>query len=658
MMRKAAGILLGFMFCIALTVPLLAQGIYSAPGNYERATGKRIQSFHEAPMLRTKVAAGEIPPLQQRLPDEPLVVEPVEEIGQYGEALHLTLPEPPSDWGFNSYWLHEPPIQLTPDLKDIYPNWLKGFKHSDDYKTWTLFLRKGLKWSDGHPLTADDVMFWYEDIILNDELYPVKPLAMMHGGKLAKVERVDDYTVRFRFATPFPDFATAYLTLPEYMYNTGTIIRPKHYLMKYHIKYNPKADELAKKEGFDHWHQLFNDKGGGPATGHKTIGRPTLEPWVLKALAPDHATFERNPYYWKVDTNGNQLPYIDRIEVKSVASLEAFKMSVVGGETDFALADISVKDIPLLKKNEGKGGYEVRFWKKKQGAAVCYFFYQDYGEDSVTRKILWDVRFRRALSVAIKRDEINKLLFFGKGTPSQATVPPGSKYFVPETWQAYAQYDPEEANRLLDEMGLKWNKDHTYRLRPDGKPLFIKIEGAIWALTEAPFQAAAELVKGYWEAVGVKTDFDFSDLLVTRMNAKKAMVTTHLLDMPSDLIYKGWLWPPASTEWWAPMAWYDVWKEGGRKEAEKKGVPEDVIRFYELTEKFGSALSEEEKIKMAKEINLLWSKNLWVIGTVGGDLPSPCVVKNYLRNAPQSGYVGYFNFQQIPYIPAQFFISR
>lgn len=655
MIRKLMEVSLSLVLCLALAVPLLAQGTYNTPAEYEKATGNKIESFSQASMLRTMVAAGEILPLEMRLPEEPLVVEPAEEIGRYGETLYLTMPEEPAGWSFSSYWLHEPPIQLTPDLSDLYPNWLESFKSSEDYKTWTLHLREGLRWSDGAPLAADDVMFWYEDIIKNEELFPVKPVALMHGGKLAEVEKVDEYTVKFHFAAPFPDFATGYLTLPEYMYNTGIIIRPKHYLMKYHIKYNPEAGELAKKEGFDHWYQLFDIKSAQWTA--KPIGKPTIQPWVLKAIGPTHATFERNPYYWKVDTSGNQLPYIDRIEVKSLASPEAYLMSIMGGETDFALSDISMKDIPVLKKNEEKGGYELRLWKKMQGAAVNYFFYQDY-EDPVMREILRDVRFRRAMSLAIKREEMKGLLFFGKGMPSQATVPPGSRYYVPESWQAYAQYDPEEANRLLDEIGLEWNKEHTFRLRPDGNPLSIKIQGAAWALAEGPLQAAAELVKGYWEVVGVKTDFEFPEHLVELFSAKKVAVTTHVFDMPPDFIYKGWLWPPISTEWWGPMAWYDAWIEGGRTAAEKEGVPENVIRFYELTEEFGGAVSEEEKIKIARKINLLWSETLWVIGTVGGDLPSPCVVKNYLRNVPQVGYVGYFNFQQIPTIPAQFFISK
>lgn len=652
MIRKLVGVLLSVVLCLVLVAPVLAQQMYSTIEEYEKVTGGKMESFSEAPMLRTKVAAGELPPLQQRLPEEPLVVEPVEEIGLYGGAIHAVEVGGPSGGYFTRYWFCEPSVQMTPDdLKGTYPNRFKDVKHSNDFKTWTLFLRKGMRWSDGYPLTADDMMFWYKDEVLNDDLTPVKPVAMMRGGKLATMEKVDDYAVRFHFAAPFPDFETIFLTVPECFY-LNYLMRPRHYLEKYHIKYNSKADELAQEEGFDHWYQLYRR-----ALRTDTIGRPTVEAWILKILTPTHATFERNPYYWKIDTAGNQLPYIDRIEVKSIASMEAYKMALIGGESDFAVMFLSLEDFPLLKKNEEKGNYEVRLWVKNAGSGVAYMLHQGY-EDPVIRKLYEDIRFRRALSLAINREEINKLLYFEKGIPAQAAVPPTSKYYVPEAWQAYAQYDPEEANQLLDEMGLKWNKEHTYRLRPDGEKLLLKIEG--YAEQETPETATSELVKNYWEAVGVQVDFDFGDstLFTTRYRANKVAVTAHVLDMLPDLTYQGALFDPISTQWFAPQEWYTAFQKGGRKEAEKEGASEDMIKFFELTEEFRTVVGEEEKIRVAKEISLLWSKNLWAIGTVGGSIPMPILVGKHLRNVPQVGFVSFFNFRQIPTIMAQYFISK
>jgi len=637
-----------FVLCSMMVVPLTAQVTYSTPEAYQKATGKKIETFNEAPTLRTKVAAGEIPLIEQRLPEEPLIVEPMEQIGKYGGTVHLTTMGSPLSYYINEYWLTEPPLQHTTDQKSVYPNVAKGYKASDDYTTFTLFLRKGLKWSDGVPVTADDVMFWYEDILLNNDLTPIKPKQLIQGGKLVKVEKVDDYTVRFRFPRPYFSFPGIALSPPQ----QASIFQPKHYLKKYHIRYNPKANELAKEEGFDYWYQLFNQHGKWASVAANR--GPSLEAWIVKEITTDHAVLERNPYYWKIDTAGNQLPYIDKIIVRAVGDRESYKMSVIGGETDFALSILTIEDYPLLKKNEERGGYKVYLWKKESCASVAYFPYQTY-EDPVMRKILQDIRFRKALSLAINREEINKLIYFGKGTPGQCSIPPGSKYYVPEYWRYYAEYDPERANRLLDEMGLKWNKEHTYRLRPDGKPLFIKIEG--FSQPETPTIATAKLVRDYWGKIGIKVDFDFSNTsrFITRFRANKVSVTTHWVELMPEVVFNGTIWH--SHEWWC-KPWMDAYLKGGRVEAEKEGVPEDVIKYFELIEEFRNATSEQKRIEISHEINRLWTTNLRGIGTVGGSIPAPCVVSNHLHNVPKTGFSTWFVHFQEYTLPAQYYLSK
>ncbi|GAF95170.1 unnamed protein product, partial [marine sediment metagenome] len=254
MIRKLTVLLLTGVVCLlGLMTTSFAEGVYyDTLQGYERLTGNKIEEFYEAPMLRTLVAAGELPPVEERLPKEPLVVEPVEEIGKYGGSLKTAKASPaPRIW---TYFWDQPLFMIAPDLKSIDPNIAKGYDWSDDLRTLTVYLREGMKWSDGYPFTADDFLFWFEDIFLNDELNPVKSQLWSPGGEMAKVKKIDDYTVRYQFAIRYPSIM-AQMTYENRM---NVCFAPKHYLKQYHINYNPKANEAAKEEKFDSWWQGFN----------------------------------------------------------------------------------------------------------------------------------------------------------------------------------------------------------------------------------------------------------------------------------------------------------------------------------------------------------------------------------------------------------------
>ena len=607
--------------------------------------------YSESPMLADMVKAGSLPSIEDRLPNEPLVLVPNESIGKYGGTIRLTTMGAPSNYVINTYWLLETPIMRTQSVDDLYANVLAGYEESADYKVFTFYMREGLKWSDGTPVTIDDVKFWYEDVFLNDDLMPSKPSHMKRGNTLMKMDFVDDLTFTITFPTSFPSFVPIFFSAAYGFggWGTGTPIIPKHYFSDFHIKYNAKANDDAKAAGFDYWYQLMGSKNGSDQ-----IGKPTLGAWALSSITTDSAVFERNPYYFKVDPEGNQLPYVDYIEVRLMADREAYKMSVIGGETDYALTYLTVEDYPLMKENEAKGDYTVNLWKKWSAGAVTYFFYQTY-EDDVVRELLQDVRFRQAMSVAIDRDEMNKILYFDKGTPGQVAVPPGSKYHIPELWESYAEYDPDKANALLDEIGLEWDSAHKYRLMKDGRPVSLKIEG--FSAPETPTIGSAKLVKDYWEAVGVKTDFDFSDTgrFITRFRANQVSVGTHWVEMLPDLIYKGAVWH--SHEWWC-KPWWDAYVAEGASGALAAGAPQDLVDFFEAIEDFNNAMSEDEKVKIVEKISNIWVKNLWGIGTIGGDVPSPQITKNYLKNILTEGYSTWFMGFQQQSNPSQYYIDK
>jgi peptide/nickel transport system substrate-binding protein len=282
---------------------------YNSPLEYQRATGKRITKFNEAPMLAELVKAGKLPPVEKRLPSEPLVIVPVEEVGQYGGTARV-FSNSITGYGEGECLIgFEGIVKLGPDGTSVVPNIAKSWKFTNGGKTLTLYLRKGIKWSDGVPFTADDILFWWEDVILNDDLTPVKPKTWSPGGKLMRVEKVDDYTVSLHFAIPYP-FAILYLA--HAWGAQGSFYYPKHYSKNFHPKYVP-LDELNKKakaEGFDNWWQLFGKYnsffGGGGANVEP--GTPTLQAFMVAKKGTDVIISERNPYYWKVDIAGNQLP--------------------------------------------------------------------------------------------------------------------------------------------------------------------------------------------------------------------------------------------------------------------------------------------------------------------------------------------------------------
>jgi len=639
MVRKLMVILLAGALCLLGITPVFAQKVYSTLGEYEKLTGNKIEKFNEASMLRTKVAAGEIPPVEERLPDEPLVVKPLEEIGSYGGTLYLCETEPVS--GELEITMGEQTAfgRISLDGKTIEPNLAKGWKMSDDYKTLTLYLRKGLKWSDGAPFTADDVLFWYEDIFLNKDLTPVKPKNLCPGGKPVVVKKLDDYTVQFQFAAPYPS-ALEIIPLAYDLYDA------KHFMKKYHIKYNPDAKKMAKEQGYDHWWQLFNAYRGHwpPLVG---FHRPQITAWILEKMDASRNTFwVRNPYYYKVDTAGNQLPYIDRINFMRVSSPEIVVMKALAGELSSCVDVLSITDYPIIKKNEEKGGYDTSLGILARGeaSAMAYAFNYTH-KDPVLKKIFNDIRFRQATSLAINRDEISRTIFYGKTTPFTAPVPSSWPGF--EDWMAtyYAEYDPDRANKLLDEMGLKWDKNHQYRLRPDGKPLTIVGEFTLAWLGDYP-RKVIELIKEDWKKIGI--NLIIKQQLVEATLSRKMQSNDHDMcfwnsDGASEFQGRAWypirLLPPwhwtglamGGPEW---RKWYDTNGKLGEE------PPEEIKRVFKLYEDWrATARGTKEYEKLSRDLIAINVKNMWLIGTVSAG-PRPIIKKKNLRNCQRGTILG------------------
>ena len=628
MIKKIGVLLLSGVICLGMVASSLAM------------------EYKEAPILRTKVAAGELPPVEERLPEEPLVVKPLEEVGQYGGTLHRAWLGS-ADIPCYSLLLYDPLVRWDRKVKKIIPNVAKSWEFSEDGKTLTFYLRKGIKWSDGAPFTADDVLCWYE-IIKNDEITPVKPSWMMVGGELAKVEKVDDYTVKYSMAKPY---AFALMKFARGGWDGVWPAQcPAHYLRNFLPPYTSveKLNKLAKEKGFEAWHQMFT-------TQIMTLQNPELpviKAWkVITEIGSPRLVAERNPYYWKVDPEGNQLPYIDRVVLEFVERREIITMKALAGELDMQGRHVSMggANWPLFLENAEKGNYRfVKSWGIDGSAAFCCYCNQNC-KDPVMGPLLRDVRFRIALSLAINRQEVNEIVYTGTAELRQATLNANSPYFKEEWAKAYANYDPEKANQILDEMGL--TKKGEWRVGPDGKPLTLVLEAFG---TSGSRVDAAELVAEHWKEIGIKviTKPEERSLWLNRMRAGEHQVSLYAITGGFEPLLSPWWWIPLGTNYWAPLCatWYNSGGKGGEKPWG------DIAKLYPLYEEAIVTTDFEKRKELVQKIFDLHAKNIWIIG-ITQYAPGYRLVKKNFRNVPElpvsndSGGIGVAN-------PEQFFFKK
>ena len=607
--------------------------VYATQADYEQATGNTITTYGEAPMLAALVAAGELPPVQERLPEEPLVVQPLASIGRYGGNLIGAANYP--TYGADDVWSARIQGLLKPsmDLSTVVANAAKAWQASDDLRSLTLHLRRGMKWSDGHPFTADDITFWYEDYLGNDEINPVKPKMWSPGGELMKVEKLDDLTVRYSFAAPFPGGTVLMAAVPRD--GNWTTFAPRHYLEQYHISYNPEANDLAKAAGHDNWYQLLRSHWGLEIQSREDVDLPSIDTWVLDEVdAAGNKYFSRNPYYWKIDTAGNQLPYIDEQTRQLFDSMETIHLQVINGELSYAAFHSVLNNYPLYKSNEAEGGYRVLLWKSLRGAEQTFYWNQT-SKDPVLREIFNDIRFRQATSLAINRAEINDSLFFGRAVPRQATVNPGNELFEPWMADHYAEYDPDRANELLDEMGLQWDADGEYRLRPDGKRIAVVFP---YRELEGPKQRINELAQEYWKAIGIDVTLKqvSSKLFWEMVNANEVDLGGKHLDMNTVTgLYSCTFcrfrpsWGVSNGRPW--QTWYNT--DG----AEGEEPPPDVKELFELSDRWLTMPPDTDEWRaLGKELMKRNVEGVYQVGTVGMG-PQPVLVANNLHNIPDEG---------------------
>ncbi len=622
-------------------------------------------SFSENPSIadlngRISGNPADLPAVADRLPAEPLVVAPYDEIGTYGGVLAGLSKATESGTSDLLSVRHVNFVRYSDDLQTVVPNIAKAWEWNDDFTELTITLREGHKWSDGAPFTAEDVVFWYNDLVLNPEIYPETPGRWLFAGEPMTVEAVDAVTVKMSFPVPTPGI------LNRFAVDYGQPFQPKHFLSKMHASYNDAADDEAKAAGFEGWADWVNNYYGGSdwkdvpsplLKGTDTQVVPTLESHIV---IEDDATGRHlvaNPYFHIVDTAGQQLPYINEIDETYVQDKEVQNLKITNGEVTYKQQAIFIEDFPVLKQNEEAGGYTVEL---APGLGENVFLAVNMThKDPVLREIFTDLRFRQALSLSLDRNEINEIAYLGQGTPAQVMpAEPATVAFVSdEMLNAFVEQDIDGAKALIAEMGLGDGDGDGVLERPDGDPLVIQF---VYSSQGIPVKIT-ELVRDYWSEIGIRVDLkevtsdeyradgNNNDLDMTAWKNDGTSGPTISQDVTSMIPPFGDYFNPGNGFEWA------AWKQSDG--AQGTEPPEDVKKLYELAEQFIQLpMGSPESNEVGAQIVEVHVNNLFKIGTVGNIL-GPFMHRSDLANFKSYTAKTYDYYWAYPYRPFQWFLK-
>ncbi len=623
--------------CVAEDLAPMPPAWFAPP---KTASELGITRFSQSPMLDGR----DLPPVEERLPDDPVVIQPYRTIGQYGGTARITL------WDQWQFFSGEHALTISADLRNVLPNLAESWSLSEDGRVTTIRLRPGIKWSDGAPLTASDFMFRLNHVWLDREMNPVTRRLV----KGAKFVTLDDLTFQYVFPEPNPMFA-------NFFAHYGSLFAdPMHFFRQYHPAYRDRdeLDALAKQKGFFTWMALYRTLlGWGNAEASKV---PTLRAYRVVERTPTKMRFERNPYYFKIDPAGNQLPYIDAVDaIILMENSQMITFQAATGQLDFAAYALKTQDIPLLKLGETKGVNKVHIWRRVHVSDVAIQPNYNY-PDPKYRALLWgrgERRFVRALSHAIDREQINEVVYFGRGAPSQVTAHPSSRWYEQRFADAHIRYDPDYARALLDELGLGDVDGDGLREYPDESKLTITLE---YLDFETPKGITMELVSNYWREVGIDVRLKSVErrLQAERAQANRMQMTLWHADKVIDILF------PLVPDWFYPhrsgwdIAMWNHWARYYQTDGELGEEPPQLIRnLQNWGDELRTATTEAHRTRAAKTLLAAAAENLWTIGTVG-QAPHPVVVSTRLKNVTPTGVWGWDNRWTLPYHPATWYFDE
>ena len=605
----------------ALLMGLVARGAPAFAAN-------PLPALQETRGLLDKVKSGALPPVEKRLPKQPRVIESfsgADGIGRQGGQLNMLVAATRDTrlmtvYSYTRLIVYDDKFKLHPDILESY--------EVKEGREFTFKLRAGHKWSDGHPFTTEDFRFFWEDIANNKDLSPNGPsVELLVEGKPPRVEILDEVTIRYSWDKPNPDFIESQArAAPLFLF------RPAHYLKTLHGKYADEEEILKRYKG-SRWANVF--KRQDAMYGNSNVDLPTLNPWVLTTVPPaQRFVFVRNPYFHRIDSKGQQLPYINDV-IMTVVAANLIPAKAGLGESDLQPRYLGLRDFTFLRDAAKTSGIKALLWEKGSGSEVAFYPNMN-ANDEIWRKLNRDARFRRALSLSIDRHELSEVVYSGLAKPSANTIMPRSPLFKPEYATKWATYDVKAANKLLDEIGLTKKGSDGIRLLPNGQPAMFVIEHSSEKADEVDNMT---LVIDQWKKIGIKALLkpQTTDNFRLRTTSGEAIMTA----------YAG-VTTAAPTVDTSPREFTPVmqgglqWPKWGLyvESKGKQGEPCDMEvgkKLLELLARWEKAVDAAEKRKAWEDILSVNADEVFSIGTVN-EVRQPVTVGKKVRNVPEKGY--------------------
>jgi peptide/nickel transport system substrate-binding protein len=588
----------------------------------EEPTPEPVALYKEPPMLAAMVAAGELPPVEERLPENPWVPAVLESVGKSGGVIRRGFKGVSDRWGptkngdrgfvwFNTDLVHQPRLA-------------ESWTVNDDGSEWTFKLRKGTKWSDGVEFTTKDVKWWYDYTVVDQTLAPTISSMWSTGSEKTPMtlDIPDDYTVTFKFADPNPLFL---LRIGRAM-----MAYPAHYMYQWHIDTCDDPDALTKAAqdaGFESWNAYWTDDR---QWWYADPNQPNMRPWIAKnALSEELFIMERNPYFFGVDPEGMQLPYFDTINHRLFETNDVLDLRIVNGEIDFQARHVDAAKFTLYKESEDAGDYRVAVGISAGHLAIQL---NHATKNDNLRAFFQNRDVRIALSHAVDRELLNELVYNGLATPRQYSPLSLSPQYYPKLSDAYIEYDVAKANQLLDEAGYA-NKDaQGFRTYPDGTTISFTIEGT--DQPGSPGEDASQQIVKMWEAVGVKCAYKYFEraLYTEHYQANEIEAAqwggdrTVLPLAPEAPIFRGTM---IDRPWAAGYGTF--WSDPTNPAAVEPPADHFIWKIWEIWDQITVEADPDKQNELFFQILDIWAEEVPMIGVLG-ELPSLCIVKNGIHN--------------------------